>query len=108
MPVWNRIVEILKPTAEHRGQAEGLLQEYRRRGCLPHTSRELLSLPDETIAAFYALLMDNRVPVSPVSDRSDSGWLASSGVEVARATRTGISIREAAPGRSGRSADAGR
>jgi len=94
MPVWNRIVEILSPSAAHRGQAEVLLQEYRRRGCLAHTAKELLALPDETIAVFYQLLMDNRVPVSPVSDLQDSGWLAEAGACFINVRATGLNDSE--------------
>lgn len=94
MPVWNRIVEILKPQAEHRAQAEALVLEYRRRGCLPHTPKDLLSLPDEVIAAFYATLMDNKVPVSPVADKADSGWIASASACFVNVRATGLTETE--------------
>ena len=90
MPVWNRIVEILKPQAPHRALAETLVQEYRQRGCLPHTPKELLSLADEVVAAFYALLMDNKVPVSPVADRADSGWLTQASACFVNVRATGL------------------
>jgi len=90
MPVWNRIVEILKPQAGHEAQAEKLLREYRQRGCLPHTSKELLSLPDEVIASFYAQLMNDRVPVSPVADRADSGWITQSSACFVNVRATGL------------------
>ncbi len=90
MPVWNRIVEILKPQAQHRALAETLLQEYRQRGCLPHTPKELLALPDEVIASFYAMLMDNKVPVSPVADRADSGWITQASACFVNVRATGL------------------
>ena len=76
MPVWNRIVEILSPQADHRSQAETLVQVYRRHGCLPLPPKDLLALSDEVIAVFYQILMDNKVPVSPVADQPDSGWIS--------------------------------
>jgi len=90
MPVWNRIVEILKPQAEHLAQAEALVAEYRRRGCLPLTPKDLLALPDETIAAFYASLMDNKVPVSPVADQTDSGWITQASACFVNVRATGL------------------
>jgi len=90
MPVWNRIVEILQPQPEHRAQAEALLQVYRRHGCLPLPSKDLLSLPDEVIASFYSLLMDGKVPVSPVADQLDSGWLTQASACFVNIRATGI------------------
>ena len=90
MPVWNRIVEILKPQAEHRFQAETLVQEFRQRGCLAQTPKDLLGLPDEVIAAFYAELMDGRVPVSPVADQPDSGWITQASACFVNVRATGL------------------
>jgi hypothetical protein len=90
MPVWNRIVEILQPQAEHRKQADALVQEYRQRGCLPHTPKELLSLADEVIAAFYTILLEGRVPVSPVADQPDSGWITQASACFVNVRATGV------------------
>lgn len=90
MPVWNRVVEILKPQSEHRAQAEALVQVYRQRGCLPQTPRDLLSLPDEVIAVFYQILMDNKVPVSPVGDQVDSGWISRASACFVNVRATGL------------------
>lgn len=75
MPVWNRIVEILKPQAEQQAKAEALLQDYKKKGYLDLPQKDLLSLEDGVIAVFYQLLMEGKVPVSPVADQSDSSWL---------------------------------
>lgn len=76
MPVWKKISEILNPGADHIKAAETLLAEYQKKGYLSKTQRELLLLPDAVIAVFYDRLMDGKVPVSPVSDKVDSGWMA--------------------------------
>ncbi len=90
MPVWNRIAEILKPQSDHIVQAEALVKEYRHRGCLPHTPKELLALSDEVITAFYAILMDSKVPVSPVADQPDSGWITQSSACFVNIRATGL------------------
>ena len=90
MPVWNRIVEILNPQADHRAQAEALVHEYRQRGCLAQTPKDLLGLPDEVIASFYSLLMDGKVPVSPVADQPDSGWITQASACFVNIRATGL------------------
>lgn len=90
MPVWNRIAETLHPQPEHRAQAALLVQDYRRRGCLPQTPKELLALPDEVITAFYQELMDNKVPVSPVAGEVDSGWIARTSACFVNVRATGL------------------
>lgn len=90
MPVWNKIAEILVPKPEHLAQAEGLLAEYFKKGQLARTQKDLLALPDEVIVAFYQKLMDNKVPVSPVADKADSGWLAHSSACFINIRATGL------------------
>ncbi len=90
MPVWNRIAEVLKPQADHTLQAEALVQEFRQRGCLPHTPKDLLALPDEVITAFYTLLMDGKVPVSPVAGQADSGWITQASACFVNVRATGL------------------
>lgn len=90
MPVWNRIVEILQPRPEHLRAAHGLVKQYQDHGCLPQTPRELLSLSDETIAAFYQELMAGKVPVSPVADQPDSGWISQASACFVNVRATGL------------------
>jgi hypothetical protein len=90
MPVWNKIAEILAPSPEHHVQADFLLAEYRKRGHIPQTQKDLLSLPDEVITVFYQKLMDNKMPVSPVADQADSGWLAHSSACFINVRATGL------------------
>jgi hypothetical protein len=90
MPVWNRIVEILQPQPDHWTQADALVQVYRQRGCLPQTPKDLLHLPDEVIAAFYHRLMDGKVPVSPVGDQADSGWITRASACFVNVRATGV------------------
>ncbi len=90
MPVWNKIADILAPRPEHRSQAEELLAEYRKKGHLDRTQKDLLGLPDEVITMFYRIMMDNKVPVSPVADQADSGWLSHSSACFINVRATGL------------------
>ena len=90
MPVWTQIADLLAPRPEHFTQADALLVEYRKKGQISLTQRELLSLPDEVITVFYQKLMDIKVPVSPVADKADSGWLSRSSACFINVRATGL------------------
>ncbi len=90
MSVWNQILEWTRPTPEQKAHGEALAAEYQKSSALRLSQKALLALPDPVIAVFYSLLMQDKIPVSPVADNSDSGWLAASSACFVNVRATGL------------------
>ncbi|NNM67799.1 MAG: hypothetical protein HKM06_07305 [Spirochaetales bacterium] len=90
MSIWNQIVDLFNPSSDQIRQGESLARDYQAKGYLALTQKTLLSLPDSVIAVFYKTLAGGKVPVSPVSDLPDSGWLASSSACFVNVRATGL------------------
>jgi hypothetical protein len=89
--VWNGIVSVIQPSAEERLLGESLLEEWRSRGHIRRTCREMLELPDGAIASFYEGLSRTGSVEGIASRSTDSGWMADADFCFVNVRATGLS-----------------